>query len=231
MTTADEFTWQLSKYVGYEEQPLGSNNVPGITDVCGCNAAWCAWCYMTLSVAMTSAGTALNEWSVPAGVAKAKRGEDGYSWVDDVHAGEIGDFIVFNFPGGLAHFDHIGGIVGVLAPGVYHTVEGNVDDRCKDQIRRAANGYIDGFIRPPYTDDEEAELGAAMDEIRDLFAKQREYESNTQDLMRRLTGIDDRTAQAKDNLHQYDSDTQHLIATDVVSRLEKIEKKLGISDP
>lgn len=160
----DDFVWQLEQLVGAVEVPPGSNNVPGITDVCGCFASWCAWCNMTLSVAYSSAGGEHNCWSVPVEMRNAQAGVDGFQWIPDPALGRRGDWPVIDWDGDGA-VDHIEGNVQAFdadgnpipvdddsTPAIrYHTIGGNVADRCLDQIRTPASGVIVGFVRPAYS--------------------------------------------------------------------------------
>lgn len=144
MTTAADALNVARSKLGLAEDPPGSNHNE-ITEWYGMDGAWCD---MFVSYCLTTAGIDHHRAWVPYEVDAPA---DGFVVVDDIHNGQPGDLITYDFRGGVAH-DHIGFIEAVIDDGSgYITIEGNWSDKVVRLNRRFGVDPIAAVVRPNYS--------------------------------------------------------------------------------
>jgi peptidoglycan hydrolase-like protein with peptidoglycan-binding domain len=109
------------------------------------HAPWCAmsrsWCYDV------GAGGDLTYAYCPFIERDARAGVNGLEWLaDDV---EVGAWVLFDFAG-LGMATHVGQVEAVLDGGRFVTLEGNIGNAYRRQVRDRK--YVRGFVRVPHDD-------------------------------------------------------------------------------
>lgn len=139
---------EMKKLLGTTEDPPGSNHT-SVGAFYGVQGAWCA---MTVTMAYVKAGSTGfargSRWSfVPDIVSAARGGQFGLSVTADPLPG---DLVCYDLDGSNFATDknHIGMYLERTGTKTFRTIEGNVDDTCKqmDQSMSAAPRIV--FVRP-----------------------------------------------------------------------------------
>lgn len=149
--------------LGLKEQPLGSNNVPGITDWFGWGPT--AWCAEYVSKCAELSGNTdviprsarvieIAEWFQARG--RFVFGADGV---------QAGDLLIMDWGGSrvIRNADHIGIAEGPAGPDGVPTIGGNEADRVREWRRPV--GVIVGYCRPAYGDGTGAHAAPVNDGI------------------------------------------------------------------
>lgn len=150
MTTTVDVLTSAERWLGTTEQPLGSNNVPGITDWYGIRGAWCA---MFISRVFYDAGMPLPA-STPKGFAWVSAGfnwmrQQGWHMFTDWRQAQPGDLIAWEWGTTAGGYDHISMVW--KNDEQFVTIGGNERDRVKFEFFGAPGGAA-LFARPPFDD-------------------------------------------------------------------------------
>lgn len=165
MTTATATVGVLEGWLaqGVHEEPAHSNRTP-IGQEFGWNGV--AWCCITCSVALKRVGQP-GVWtaSVAQAIADAKAGKNGLQWIARTADVRVGDMPCFDWklrnPGaGNSENFHISTIVNPGMQSKFETIGGNENDAVTRQWRDRT--YVQGFIRPAYTDAGQGAGGISM---------------------------------------------------------------------
>lgn len=138
--------------LGLVEHPDGSNYnfvtdwyAERVSDPGFRHAPWCAmsrsWCYDV------GAGGDLTYAYCPFIERDAKAGTNGLEWLG--RSPEVGAWVLFDFAG-LKQATHVGQVETVRADGTFVTLEGNIGNAYRRQIRDLK--YVRGFVRVPHDD-------------------------------------------------------------------------------
>jgi len=139
---------EMKKLIGTTEHPPGSNHT-SVGAFYGIQGAWCAMAVTMAYVKAGSTGFARgSRWSfVPDVVSAARTGQYGLSVTVDP---KPGDLVCYDLDGSnfATKDNHIGMYLERTGPKTFRTIEGNVDDTCKqlDQSMSSAPRIV--FVRP-----------------------------------------------------------------------------------
>ena len=139
---------EMKKLIGTMEHPLGSNHTT-VGAFYGFQGEWCAMAVTTAYVKAGSTGFARgSRWSyVPDIVSAARAGQYGLSVTVDP---QPGDLVCYDLDG--SNFDtgdnHVGIYLERTGPKSFRTIEGNVDDTCKQMDRSMSTAPRIVFVRP-----------------------------------------------------------------------------------
>lgn len=136
--------------LGLKEQPLGSNNVEGITDWFGWGpTAWCAE-YVAKCAEISGNADVIPRSARVIEIAEWFQDRDRF--VFGVDAVQAGDLLIMDWGGSrvIRNADHIAIATGPLGSGGVPTIGGNEADRVREWHRPV--GVIVGYCRPAYGD-------------------------------------------------------------------------------
>lgn len=113
-----------------------------------CDMAVTYWAYHSGNSAPVCFGYK-HDYTVEHAQAFANRGQ----WHTDVAGIQRGDIVFFDWSGSnnISGIDHVGVVEYVDSDGTVHTIEGNIDNVCKRELRHS--NYIVGYGRPAYPAD------------------------------------------------------------------------------